>query len=517
MKKALLLILSVSIAFILLLPCNVTSAGVLEPDTGSEELGFDVLPFDGYEIPCENIINATQSNQKGSAKANGKAFGDVDRNGKVQANDILSLMNDLAGNSTDATPISTTFSDVNFDSEIDMLDVVTLQRHVAGWEGYEKLPYGADVYAGSEDYMPDVLYYEPIIEIGGFAYDTLNATQKAFYEDIVTAVQNMDDSLIYSNLSSVNELLLCYFAVRIDHPEFFWLSNRYGYTQYAPYALQIDYSLDKQQKLSYEAEIKESLQEVVDYIGDTDYSDYELETLIHDYLAKNITYNGNAASTGDTVSYPNAWNVYGALVNNSSVCEGYAESFMMIMQMFGVKTGISIGSVHMWNYIVLDDEFYYVDVTWDDPDVESLIYYEYFNVTYEQILKSRSFYPLYQNATLNDLCYGTFNVFIPICSATKYNPDRYGSTVLNSNTTLIQDMANGFLSQTADAYSKGLTVLNVKFFVENGSGINALNQSQNVLDAISLANSKLRYYRIIPKTMNVNYLQTVITVSVELI
>ena len=72
---------------------------------------------------------------------------------------------------------------------------------------------------------------------------------------------------------------------------------------------------------------------------------------------------------------------YSALVNDSTVCAGYARAFQYLMQQLGVPcyycTGYA-GENHAWNIIKLNDGFYNVDTTWDDTGSGT---YDYFNKT----------------------------------------------------------------------------------------------------------------------------------------
>ena len=49
-------------------------------------------------------------------------------------------------------------------------------------------------------------------------------------------------------------------------------------------------------------------------------NDFQNVKLVHDYLVENIDYE-------QTISKPNIYNLYGALVNKECVCEGYAKAF----------------------------------------------------------------------------------------------------------------------------------------------------------------------------------------------
>lgn len=97
--------------------------------------------------------------------------------------------------------------------------------------------------------------------------------------------------------------------------------------------------------------------------------DYENIKLVHDYLVESIEYE-------QTISESNIYNIYGALVNKRCVCEGYAKSFKYLMDALDIPCTITIGKAtnsdgntesHAWNYVQLNDTWYGVDCTWDDP------------------------------------------------------------------------------------------------------------------------------------------------------
>ena len=88
---------------------------------------------------------------------------------------------------------------------------------------------------------------------------------------------------------------------------------------------------------------------------------------LHDALVKNTDYIDNGGHCFDA---------YGCLIEGQAVCAGYAAAFMLLMQKLGVVCGKTRGrsaagnrpeESHVWNYIRLDDGYYFVDVTWDDP------------------------------------------------------------------------------------------------------------------------------------------------------
>lgn len=158
--------------------------------------------------------------------------------------------------------------------------------------------------------------------------------------------------------------------------------------------------------------------EIIRTIITADMSDYDKEKAIHDYIVDTVVY--------DEATNPEAYvyTVYGALIKNSAVCHGYAESFRYMGYLAGLEVDLVIGEAeyngsavgHAWNIITLDGESYHVDTTWDDPaggsgDVRS---YAYFNVTDEVIGEShtwnRSDYKQCDAATYNYFNYESLQV-----------------------------------------------------------------------------------------------------------
>lgn len=126
------------------------------------------------------------------------------------------------------------------------------------------------------------------------------------------------------------------------------------------------------------------------YEGVKAYLDYALqfdtpflqEKAIHDYMLLNCEYDYNNYLNG-TIPWE-SFGAAGVVVNHRAVCNGYATAFQMFMGMLGIKCEmISSGQLnHAWNRVMLDDEWYMVDVTWDDPvpDEPGRITYTYFNM-----------------------------------------------------------------------------------------------------------------------------------------
>ena len=118
---------------------------------------------------------------------------------------------------------------------------------------------------------------------------------------------------------------------------------------------------------NYENQIEQDKEQIISNIANK--NSYEKIKTIHNYLIDTIEYE-------DTITQNHIYDIYGALINKKSVCEGYAKTFQYLMNEIGIENTIVIGTgtnsrnqteSHAWNYVKLNGEWYAVDVTWDDP------------------------------------------------------------------------------------------------------------------------------------------------------
>ena len=90
---------------------------------------------------------------------------------------------------------------------------------------------------------------------------------------------------------------------------------------------------------------------------------------VHNWLIYFIDYAENETSK-------DAHTIYGALKNGEAVCEGYARAFKYLMDGLNIPCVLVSGTAqnsqgqtetHAWNYVQINNNWYAVDVTWDDP------------------------------------------------------------------------------------------------------------------------------------------------------
>ncbi len=209
------------------------------------------------------------------------------------------------------------------------------------------------------------------------------------YNAIKSGVENFESEIRLGTEVDENEIRMIFNSYRSDHPEHFWLNPvtlPFG-TLDADGAIESfivpEYFFTKEQMSAETEKINAAADELLKGITPS-MPEFEREMLLHDRLAKSITYDLNEKY---------AHTAYGALVNGRAVCDGYTQAFQYLLQRVGIQsfmvTGAGNGGNHAWNIVRIDGRYYNVDLTWDDQ--ESDTFHAYFNLTDERIKEDHTF------------------------------------------------------------------------------------------------------------------------------
>lgn len=215
---------------------------------------------------------------------------------------------------------------------------------------------------GTELYF-DSLYYP--------YYYLLDGTGQAIYRQIYANANIMNKTFMPCQDITVNSLKTVFEAVYNDHPELFWLETGYN-CRYSRSGKCVEISLQFSIKEEELAEFRSTFDTQANRILNQAWNladDYEKEKYIHNQLLEQVEYQSGA---------PRSQSAYSAMVNGKTVCAGYARAFQYLMQQLGIPcyycTGYS-GENHAWNIIYLYGEYYNVDLTWDDTDPATYLYF----------------------------------------------------------------------------------------------------------------------------------------------
>lgn len=150
--------------------------------------------------------------------------------------------------------------------------------------------------------------------------------------------------------------------------------------------------------LIYNEKVKEAYLKSISVINEIiklEMTELERVIVIHDYIVKSAEY-----AQGQYLINKNdkdIYNVYGLLMNNIAVCQGYADTFKMMLDLLKIENYVVQGIAaypnglqeHAWNLVKLDGEYYHIDSTWNDPigNQKDKSSYKYFLMNDEDIRK----------------------------------------------------------------------------------------------------------------------------------
>ena len=239
------------------------------------------------------------------------------------------------------------------------------------------------------------------VTVDKYFYNQLEEPSQTIYKAFESNKENMKSGTYRIDLGNSfsdilnqtngSELLGQYYqsaieAYTYDNPEIFYLSpnkmylnietttlgNSVTYNVYINNGNENNYFIDEftsqSQVESAISQIEQIKNQIIQNRSGNAYDDIKM---VHDYLVENIEYDS-------TLSKSNIYDVYGALVNHVSVCEGYARAFKYILDEIGIPCVLGIGTGtnsrgeterHAWNYVEIEGNWYAVDSTWDDPVV----------------------------------------------------------------------------------------------------------------------------------------------------
>lgn len=108
----------------------------------------------------------------------------------------------------------------------------------------------------------------------------------------------------------------------------------------------------------------------------------KIVTLLHDYIIKNTTYDEKENSPYKVNT------AYGSLIQGKALCGGYTDALALLLDYYKIPNFKVTSKEHTWNAVKINDTWYHVDLTWDDPIVPiPRIFKNYLFLTTEELLK----------------------------------------------------------------------------------------------------------------------------------
>ena len=106
----------------------------------------------------------------------------------------------------------------------------------------------------------------------------------------------------------------------------------------------------------------------------------------HNYIINNSKYDKDR-SDNNIVKYKSD-TAYGSLLEGYSLCGGYTDAMELFLEDMGIKSYKISSENHVWNAVNLNNAWYHLDLTWDDPittDGSDILEYNFFLITTSEL------------------------------------------------------------------------------------------------------------------------------------
>ncbi|WP_249029273.1 transglutaminase domain-containing protein [Tannockella kyphosi] len=270
------------------------------------------------------------------------------------------------------------------DNEFDMN--TWIEEMQTSYQSIESLDYS--LFEEKEEVFEEDLEY--------WAYSTLSQDEQKIYLLMAEAIINLEPNISFKTKDiTEDDITKIWNCIRSDFYEAEYVETisvkRSDFFSTTNCTIVFDYRYDTEEIEIQKEEAKQVVQEAISGI-DGDATDYEKVKAVYEYIVFHVEYE---FSDYDQTSY-------GALVKQEAVCAGYARAMQYILNEMGISCTFISGTTsffeseegHGWNLVLIEDEYYYVDVTWGDPNYSSdenasllaeQINYDYLLVTEEDI------------------------------------------------------------------------------------------------------------------------------------
>lgn len=141
--------------------------------------------------------------------------------------------------------------------------------------------------------------------------------------------------------------------------------------------------------------IEQKVDEIYNEIITDEMTEKKKILAIHDYIIHNTSYDNERAEiiqkNIENYQYKyQSHKAYGPLLQNMAICSGYSDTMALFLNKMGINNYKIASKDHIWNLVYLDNKWYHLDLTWDDPIVdnyEPMIIHNYFLITTEELEK----------------------------------------------------------------------------------------------------------------------------------
>ncbi len=165
----------------------------------------------------------------------------------------------------------------------------------------------------------------------------------------------------------------------------------------------------KIEKTYTEEKIKE-VNKIVDKIIEEEIKDEddpkEIIKIIHNYVINNTKYDKERADR-NIIKYESN-TAYGVLIENYGLCGGYTDAMAIFLNKYNIPNFKVVSENHIWNAVYIDNNWYHLDLTWDDPvltDGSDTLEYTFFLITTSELEELETNQHIFDKKVFSELDY----------------------------------------------------------------------------------------------------------------
>lgn len=225
----------------------------------------------------------------------------------------------------------------------------------------------------TDDFTPS--NYQDLLNI---YYTVLNSGEEEFsfyctdeYSECINDVDSLANN--QKVLSTINNFV---------HPFNSFRHLETSYDDYGKVTLKIEHIYSNNDIKLIEAKVEEIEKE----IWSSSMSNEDKIKEAHNYIINNSKYDKDR-SDNNIVKYKSD-TAYGSLLEGYSLCGGYTDAMELFLEDMGIKSYKISSENHVWNAVNLNNAWYHLDLTWDDPittDGSDILEYNFFLITTSEL------------------------------------------------------------------------------------------------------------------------------------
>jgi len=316
--------------------------------------------------------------------------GDLNKNGKIDLSDIIELLKKYLLIEDEITQDELKIGDMNNNSQIDLSDIIILLKAYLLDEETEIIQdsYFIDSnFAYVKNHSGVIHDKEDILNFIYYTFNTgnmtINGTCSDEYTDCISdLLEILQDG---HSLADVNYFL---------HP----YNHIYNKDNSIPIGFETDnvsnFTIEiGRDNPKYSEEDIETINEFVDnLIAELITPEMSIQNkikAIHDYIINNASYDilriDDNPTNDDTYRSNTA---YGVLFEGKGICSGYTDTMAIFLNKLGILNYQIGNESHIWNLVYIDDTWYHLDATWDDPitNIGDVLLHDFFLIDYDTLV-----------------------------------------------------------------------------------------------------------------------------------